>query len=46
VGVLVKISDLRLPGFGFFAAHEAGHIREPTIKVFVDWLAQQAHSGD
>ena len=42
VGALVKVSELSLPGFGFFAAHEPGHVRESTIVRFVDWLAQQS----
>lgn len=45
VGALVKVSELSLPGFGFFAAHMPGHPREPTIVAFADWIAGQAPSG-
>jgi LysR family glycine cleavage system transcriptional activator len=44
-GALVKVSELSLPGFGFFAARVPGHPREPAIVAFVDWIAGQAGSG-
>ena len=45
VGALVKISDLSLPGFGFFAAHVPGHACELDIVAFADWVAGQVRSG-
>ena len=45
VGALVKISELSLPGFGFFAAHVPGHCHELDILAFEDWIAGQASSG-
>jgi LysR family glycine cleavage system transcriptional activator len=45
VGALVKVSELSLPGFGFFAAWMPGHPREPAIVVFADWIVGQGHSG-
>jgi LysR family glycine cleavage system transcriptional activator len=45
VGALVKVSELSLPGFGFFAAHVSGHLRESAIVAFTDWVAGQARSG-
>ncbi len=45
VGALVKVSDQRLPGFGFFTARVAGHPREPAILAFEEWVAEQARGG-
>ena len=45
VGTLVKVSELSLPGFGFFAAHIPEHPRQSTIVAFVDWVAGQARTG-
>ncbi len=42
VGTLVKVSELSLPGFGFFAAYMAEHPRQATIVAFADWVAGQA----
>ncbi len=42
VGALVKLSELSLPEFRFFAAHVPGHAREPDIVAFSDWVAGQA----
>jgi LysR family transcriptional regulator, glycine cleavage system transcriptional activator len=46
VGALVKVSELSLPGFGFFAAYMPGHPSEPSVVAFTDWIAGQARSGD
>lgn len=45
VGALVKVSEVSLPGFGFFAAYVGGHPREPAIKAFADWICALALSG-
>ncbi len=45
VGALVKVSEVSLPGFGFFTAHMPGHPREPAIVAFADWVAGQVRSG-
>lgn len=45
VGALVKVSELSLPGFGFYAAHVPGHAREPDIVAFSDWVVAQAQAG-
>ncbi|HEY6434224.1 MAG TPA: LysR substrate-binding domain-containing protein, partial [Acetobacteraceae bacterium] len=45
VGALVKVSEVSLPGFGFFAAHMPGHPRAPAIAAFADWVAGQARRG-
>ncbi len=45
VGALVKISELSLPGFGFFAAHVPSHPCERDIAAFEDWIAGQATAG-
>jgi LysR family glycine cleavage system transcriptional activator len=45
VGALVRVSEVSLPGFGFFAAHMPGHPREPGLVAFVDWIAGQARTG-
>jgi LysR family glycine cleavage system transcriptional activator len=45
VGTLVKVSELSLPGFGFFAAHLPEHPRQPTIVAFADWVARQARTS-
>jgi LysR family glycine cleavage system transcriptional activator len=45
VGALVRVSELSLPGFGFFAAHMPGHPREQAIVAFSDWIAGQAHGA-
>jgi LysR family glycine cleavage system transcriptional activator len=42
VGALVKISELSLPGFGFFAAHVPGHPCEQDFVAFEDWIEEQA----
>ena len=45
VGTLVKVSELSLPGFGFFAAHLPQHPRQLTIVAFADWVARQARTS-
>jgi LysR family glycine cleavage system transcriptional activator len=42
VGTLVKVSEVSLPGFGFFTAHVPGHPCELDIVAFEDWIAEQA----
>lgn len=41
VGRLVKVSELSLPGFGFFVAWVAGHRREAAVAAFADWVVGQ-----
>jgi LysR family transcriptional regulator, glycine cleavage system transcriptional activator len=45
VGALVKLGELSLPGFGFFAAYLPGHPRAPALAAFADWIAEQAQPG-
>lgn len=37
-GTLVKVLDLPLPGFGFYLAHAADHLKRALIKSFCTWL--------
>jgi len=37
-GALLKLIDLPLPGFGFYAAYLADHQRQPAIEAFIEWL--------
>jgi len=37
-GTLVKAFDLKLPGYGFYLVHPAGHPREPAIAALSAWL--------
>lgn len=36
-GALVKASNLRLPGYGFYLVHRAGHHRLASINAFCAW---------
>jgi LysR family glycine cleavage system transcriptional activator len=36
--VLVKASDLRLPGYGFYLVHTTGHPRQKAIDALSAWL--------
>jgi LysR family transcriptional regulator, glycine cleavage system transcriptional activator len=40
-GTLLRLSDITLPGFEFYAVRRAGHPREREIKRFVDWMREQ-----
>ncbi len=37
-GTLVRLSDVSLPGYGFYAAYRHGHPKEAVIRTFVDWM--------
>ena len=37
-GTLVRLSDITLPGYGFYAVHRHGHPNEATIRALVDWI--------
>ncbi len=37
-GVLVKVFDIKLPGYGFYLVHAAGHSRDKAIDTFSRWL--------
>lgn len=37
-GTLLQLSDIVLPGYGFYAVHLPGHRKEPPIRTFTQWL--------
>jgi LysR family glycine cleavage system transcriptional activator len=37
-GVLVKVHDLSLPGYGFYVVHVPNHPEQPNIEAFSAWL--------
>jgi LysR family glycine cleavage system transcriptional activator len=37
-GTLVKAFDVKLPGYGFYLVHAAGHSRDKAIDTFLKWL--------
>jgi len=37
-GVLVKVLDIAIPGFGFYLVHVPGHPRQAVIDAFLSWL--------
>ena len=37
-GVLVKVFDIKLPGYGFYLVHAVGHSRDKAIDTFSRWL--------
>ena len=41
-GELVKVSNLALPGFGFYVTYVAGHARPDLIDTFTAWLRSVA----
>ncbi len=43
-GALVKVSEVSLPGFGFFVAHVPRHDRERDIVGFADWIVAQTRN--
>jgi LysR family glycine cleavage system transcriptional activator len=36
-GTLVRVSDITLPGYGFYIVHRAGHPKEASIRAFATW---------
>jgi LysR family glycine cleavage system transcriptional activator len=40
-GTLVRLSDIRLPGYGFYIVHRPGHPKQASIGKFVEWLRAQ-----
>ena len=36
-GALVPVSRIRLPGYGFYIVHRAGHPKLGSIKAFANW---------
>jgi LysR family glycine cleavage system transcriptional activator len=36
-GTLVRLSDITLPGYGFYIVHRAGHPKEASIRAFATW---------
>jgi LysR family glycine cleavage system transcriptional activator len=36
-GALVPVSPVRLPGYGFYIVHRAGHPKLGSIKAFIEW---------
>jgi LysR family glycine cleavage system transcriptional activator len=43
-GKLVRLSDIDLPGYGFYIVHRSGHPKQASIRKFVDWLRLQANN--
>lgn len=41
-GTLVRISRVRLPGYGFYIVHRGGHPRSGSIRSFIDWARTAA----
>jgi LysR family glycine cleavage system transcriptional activator len=44
-GMLVKVLDQTLPGFGFYFAHLPDHPRQGVIRSFHDWIMSEARAG-
>jgi LysR family glycine cleavage system transcriptional activator len=36
-GTLIRISDISLPGYGFYVVHRSGHPKEASINIFQSW---------
>ena len=36
-GSLVKVSNVSLPGYGFYAVHRREHLRRKQVAAFLDW---------
>jgi LysR family glycine cleavage system transcriptional activator len=36
-GTLVVVSDITLPGYGFYIVHRPGHPKEASIRAFASW---------
>lgn len=36
-GTLVRLSDVTLPGYGFYVVHRRGHPKEAAIRAFTAW---------
>jgi LysR family glycine cleavage system transcriptional activator len=36
-GTLIRISDISLPGYGFYVVYRSGHPKEALIKAFLSW---------
>lgn len=36
-GTLVRLSDITLPGYGFYIVHRPGHPKEASIRAFATW---------
>jgi LysR family glycine cleavage system transcriptional activator len=41
-GTLVRVSDITLPGYGFYVVHRPGHAKEASIRAFVAWARAMA----
>ena len=37
-GTLVRLSDISLPGYGFYIVHRSKHPKEASVKAFVSWI--------
>ena len=40
-GALLRLSEISLPGYGFYVVHRPGHPKQRSIRRFVDWLRQE-----
>jgi LysR family transcriptional regulator, glycine cleavage system transcriptional activator len=36
-GTLIRMSEISLPGYGFYGVYRSGHPKEPLIKAFLSW---------
>ena len=36
-GALVRVSDIILPGYGFYIVRRTGHPKQPSIRAFAAW---------
>ncbi len=44
-GSLVRVSNICLPGYGFYITHRAGHPRDTAIKAFSSWARSMLDLG-
>jgi len=39
-GALIRLSDISLPGYGFYITYQPGHARDAAIKAFLNWVRE------
>jgi len=44
-GTLLQLSDITLPGYGFYVVWRSGHRKEPAINAFATWLRSDVRSA-
>jgi LysR family glycine cleavage system transcriptional activator len=45
-GRLIAVSDVTLPGFGFYLVHKAPHLKQDAISAFTKWATTMAAGSD